>query len=176
VFDEIDMKIMNILGEEGRKSNVDLARQLSIPNSTVRQRLKRLTEMGILNFSCEINPKKFKEIIIVFTGITINSERDSILYELNNLPNKLFSVALTGRFDFILAFAAESTDMINTTLKVINDIDGVAHIESFIVLENNGLNIKSDKFSQIFRDVLFDTIETSGKTDDSIKPAVPWLV
>ena len=176
MFDEIDMKIMNILGKEGRKSNVDLARQLGIPNSTVRQRLKRLTEMGILNFSCEINPEKFKEIIIVFTGIIMNSERENILNELNNLPNKLFSVVLTGRFDFLLAFAAESTDMINKTLKVINDIDGVAHIESFIVLENHGLYIKSDKFSQIYRDVFFDKIDTSVKPGDSIKPVVPWLV
>ena len=47
MIDMFDLQIMNLLGREGRISNVELANKLGIPNSTVRQRLKRLTEKGI---------------------------------------------------------------------------------------------------------------------------------
>ncbi|MBN1293672.1 MAG: Lrp/AsnC family transcriptional regulator, partial [Candidatus Latescibacteria bacterium] len=154
MIDKIDLKIMYLLGREGRIANIDIAKQLGIPNSTVRQRLKRLAEMGVINFSCEITPKKFKEIIIVFCGIVINANRENILNELDKFPHTLFSVGITGRYDFLVVFAAESTEKINTILGKINYIHGVVHTESFIVLENNGMFIRSDKFSQIFQEEL----------------------
>ena len=159
MIDEIDLKIMYLLGREGRIANIDLAKQLGIPNSTVRQRLKRLAQMGVINFSCEITPQKFKEIIVVFCGIVINANRENILKALNKFPHTLFSVGITGRYDFMMVFAAESTEKINTILGKINNIEGVTHTESFIVLENNGLLIRSDKFSQIFQENLIEKEE-----------------
>ena len=146
-----DLQIMNLLGREGRISNVELANKLGIPNSTVRQRLKRLTEKGIINFSCEVVSQMFHEIIIVFSGIVINANRDEILNELDKFSNILFSVGVTGRYDFIAVFVDKSTETINNTLSKINKINGVVHTESFVVVKNNGFHIRSDKFSQLFQ-------------------------
>ena len=152
MIDEIDLKIMYLLGQDGRIPNIELAKKLDIPNSTVRQRLMRLKDMGVLNFSCEISPQRFKEVIIVFCGITIHTNRANILSELDKFPHALFSAGVTGRYDFVVVLAAESMDKVNTILGKINNIDGVDHTESFIVLENNGLLIRSDKFSRIIQE------------------------
>ncbi|MCE5248685.1 Lrp/AsnC family transcriptional regulator [bacterium] len=149
MIDKIDLQIMNVLGYDGRIANVDLAQKLGIPNSTVWQRIKRLNEIGIINFSCEVDTQKFQEVIVVFSGISINANREEILNELDKLPNTLFAVGITGRYDFLVGFAARSTFEINTVLGRINKIEGVVHTESFIVLENHGLLVRSDKFSQI---------------------------
>ena len=151
MIDRFDLQIMNLLGRDGRISNVDLANKLGVPNSTVRQRLKRMTEKGIISFSCEVASQKFHEIIIVFSGIIINANRDKILNELDKISNILFSVGVTGRYDFIAVFVDKSTEMINDTLSKINKINGVVHTESFIVVKNNGFHIQSDKFSQLIQ-------------------------
>jgi len=159
MIDSIDLQIMKILGQKGRKSNVDLAKQIGIPNNTVGQRIKRLTETGVITFSCEIIPKQFKEIIIVMSGIIINGNRENMLNELNKLPNVLFVLGITGRYDFMVVLVADSTEMINKILSKINIIKGVVHTESFIGLENSGLLIRSDKFSHIFKDTLLEKTE-----------------
>ena len=151
MIDGIDLKILRMLGKQGRISNVEIAKKLTIPHSTVWQKIKRMIKSGIVNFSCNVITSKFPDILIVFAGVTINENRKLILHELVNLPNGLFTVMVTWRFDFILVFIAKSTEMLNSTILKISDMKGVVHTESFIVLENHGLNIRSDKFSNLIR-------------------------
>ncbi|MHA1795468.1 MAG: Lrp/AsnC family transcriptional regulator [Promethearchaeota archaeon] len=151
MIDGVDLKILSMLGKQGRISNVEIAKKLTIPHSTVWQKIKRMIENGIVNFSCNVITSKFPDIIIFFAGITINENRNFILHDLVTLPNGLFTVMVTGRFDFIIVFIAKSTEMLNSTILKISDIKGVVHTESFIVLENHGLDIRSDKFNSLIK-------------------------
>jgi DNA-binding Lrp family transcriptional regulator len=57
-IDELDTEIIRRLQADGRASNVDVARALGVAEATVRKRLERLTEEGIISFSACVIPQK----------------------------------------------------------------------------------------------------------------------
>ena len=79
--DEIDQKIMDLLSEDGRLSYAELGRILNLSRVSVRDRVNRLIESGIIErFSIIINPAKVGYNISAFFEIDVN-------------PNKLNEVA-----------------------------------------------------------------------------------
>lgn len=46
--DELDQKILDILAEEGRASNIEIARRCTVQEKLIRDRIKRLEERGII--------------------------------------------------------------------------------------------------------------------------------
>ncbi len=69
MIDAVDLQIIDILGNDGRMPVLAISKKLDLPNSTVRKRIKRLEKEGIIHFSCEVNPKKFPQILLMFVGI-----------------------------------------------------------------------------------------------------------
>ncbi len=59
MLDTVDLQIIDLLGNDGRIPVLEISKKLGVPNSTVRKRMKRLEETGIIQFSCEVNPKMF---------------------------------------------------------------------------------------------------------------------
>ena len=47
--DDLDRQIIALLREDGRRSNREVARKLGVPEATVRYRVRRLTDSGILS-------------------------------------------------------------------------------------------------------------------------------
>ena len=155
-LDELDLQILNLLGDNGRTPNVVLSKQLGIPNTTVHQRIKQLTDKNFINFSCEIEANNLPDIFFFIVCITMNTNRDKdhykVLEKMKSIPNMIFSVMATGRYDFIAMFAAktrkEVTDMI---INKINNIKGVSQSESFLILGSRGLFLKSNYLSNMLK-------------------------
>ncbi len=155
-LDELDLQILNLLGINGRTPNVVLSKQLGIPNTTVHKRIKQLTDKDFINFSCEIDANKLPDIFFFIVCITMNENREKdhykVLEEIKSIPNMIFSLMATGRYDFIAMFAArtrkEVTDMI---IKKINGIKGVGQCESFLILDSRGLFLKSNYLSNLLK-------------------------
>jgi len=57
-IDALDQEIIRRLQADGRASNVDIARALGMAEATIRKRLERLTEEGILSFSANVAAKR----------------------------------------------------------------------------------------------------------------------
>ena len=55
-IDELDSKIIEKLQKDGRVSNTDLAKSLKVSEATIRGRIKRLTDEGIIQIVAVSNP------------------------------------------------------------------------------------------------------------------------
>ncbi|HID47217.1 MAG TPA: Lrp/AsnC family transcriptional regulator [Methanothermococcus okinawensis] len=74
-MDEKDMKILEILRRDGRKSYTEIAKILDTSESSVRKRIKRMEEEGIIKgYRVEIDPPKIGYNVITFTGFDTNPE------------------------------------------------------------------------------------------------------
>ena len=56
-IDEIDQKIIRLLQENGRRTNADIARSIKMSEATVKNRIDKLIENGIVRILAVLNPK-----------------------------------------------------------------------------------------------------------------------
>ncbi|ADC68822.1 transcriptional regulator, AsnC family [Methanocaldococcus sp. FS406-22] len=103
MLDRIDLKILKILNENARKSFREIGRELGISEGTVRNRVKRLTEKGIITgFHASINPKNLGFEVVAILGLYIKpSKVEETLDKLKELDEIVELYQTTGEYDAV---------------------------------------------------------------------------
>jgi len=138
--DETDWKIINIL-KEGYVPNNTIARELGISEGTVRARLKKLKESGILQVRALINPDVLenKQLVIVAMRVAESKLLDRKAEELSHLPNVLSVSIASGRYDLIAEVLLDSNrGLVKFLTEELSTVEGILASESFIMLKNYG--------------------------------------
>lgn len=143
----IDIRIVELLGEDGRMSNSEIARRLNVSEATVRQRLKRLTATGAIKVTAQVNTTAFSNSFIVVVGIMLDMLPEKLLDQLTALPNLLHLFTVTGRYDIIAVFLVNSRQELSTVIETqLHSIQGVSRTETFVVLKNEGMAIDATNY------------------------------
>jgi DNA-binding Lrp family transcriptional regulator len=84
-IDETDHKILQRIGEQDFRSMRDLARELSIPNSTLMYRLERLEQVGIIaSYFYVFNVKRVRRLpfylLVEYQGISTDTHEKFLQY------------------------------------------------------------------------------------------------
>ena len=75
-LDEIDMKILKMLEEDGRMPFTEIAEKLRLSESTVRKRVQALQRKGIIKkFTVKIEPSKLGIKTIAIVGVDVDPTR-----------------------------------------------------------------------------------------------------
>jgi len=138
--DETDWKIIKIL-QEGYVPNNTIARELGISEGTVRARLKKLKEAGILEVRALINPDVLenKQLVIVAMRVAESKLLDLKAEELSHLPNVLSVSVASGRYDLIAEVLLDSNrGLVQFLTEELSTVEGILSSESFIMLKNYG--------------------------------------
>jgi Lrp/AsnC family transcriptional regulator, regulator for asnA, asnC and gidA len=138
--DETDWKIINIL-QEGYVPNNTIARELGISEGTVRARLKKLKESGILQVRALINPDVLenKQLVLVAMRVAESKLLDLKAEELSHLPNVLSVSIASGRYDLIAEVLLDSNrGLVKFLTEELSTVEGILASESFIMLKNYG--------------------------------------
>lgn len=69
------MKILEILMKDGRKSYTEIAKMLGTSESSVRKRVKKMEEEGVIKgYRAEVEPSKIGYNVVALTGFDTNPE------------------------------------------------------------------------------------------------------
>ncbi len=106
-IDEIDIRILNALQDNGRISNIDLSEVAGISPSPCLRRLKSLQDNGIIkSFNAQLDESFFGLNLIMFASITIEvkSETDRTTFEneLKNITEIKEAYALSLDTDYLI--------------------------------------------------------------------------
>ena len=103
-MDELDKKIIALLVEDGRMSNNEIARILEISEGTVRNRIRKLADAGMLKVTGLVSPDAISEKQLFFLGVKVAVSKDlSIISEKISQLQQVQSVYITtGRYDIII--------------------------------------------------------------------------
>ncbi|MGC8998296.1 MAG: AsnC family transcriptional regulator [Candidatus Bathyarchaeia archaeon] len=72
-MDELDLKILKLLEEDGRIAFMDIAKKLRLSESTIRKRVQALKENGVIKrFTVEIDPAKIGLNTVAIVGIDVD--------------------------------------------------------------------------------------------------------
>ena len=137
-IDYINLKILQILEENGRTPNNEIAVRLSISEGTVRNRIKKLTESNFLKVKGLTNPEHWsdKQLIFILVQLEMTKRWKEIARSVSELPGVKSVSMITGRFDLIIELFLEPHNLINF---LTNDLAGVGNIsstESMVTIKN----------------------------------------
>ena len=137
--DEIDLKIITALREDGRKPNAAIAATLNLTEGTIRARVKILQKKGVLKISGLVNPNSISDYQIAIIGINVKEsyllkEKAQEISELNEVLN--VSIA-AGRYDIFAEIKIPSNrGLIDFLSKSLPQVKGIESTESFMMLES----------------------------------------
>ncbi|MFA6507839.1 MAG: Lrp/AsnC family transcriptional regulator [Treponemataceae bacterium] len=136
--DATDWKIIEIL-QKGYVPNNTIARELDISEGTVRARLKKLRDAGILEIKALINPDVLenKQLAIIAMRVAESRLLESKAEEVARLENVLSVSIASGRYDLIVEVLVDSNrGLVRFLTEQLSSVEGVLNSESFLMLKS----------------------------------------
>ena len=138
--DDLDWKIINILSEES-VPNSTIAEALGVSEGTVRARLKKLKESGVLQVRALINPDVLAQKQLMLIGMKVTETRllETKAQEVAALVGVLSVSIASGRYDLLAEVLTDSNrGLVRFLTEGLSTIDGIQSSESFIMLKSYG--------------------------------------
>ena len=106
-LDRIDRKILSILQDDGRISNLKLAEQVALSPTAVLARVQRLTrERYILGYEARLNPAKLGAGMLVFVEVLLDRTTPNVFEQFRAAvqahPAIMECHMVAGGFDYLL--------------------------------------------------------------------------
>lgn len=136
--DSLDWKIIDILSKK-HITNSMLAKRLGVSEGTIRQRLKKLQEKGILQIRALRDPNILENQQLAMVAATLNEARllDQKAQEISQLKNVLSVSIVSGRYDFLIEVLVESNKgLVNFLTEQLSLVEGISKTETFVVLKS----------------------------------------
>jgi|NGEPerStandDraft_9_1074522.scaffolds.fasta_scaffold00965_1 DNA-binding Lrp family transcriptional regulator len=70
-MDETDKKIIELLQQDGRMEDMEIARKIGVSHDTVKRRRNKLEEAGYIKIQANINPRKLGYTNVFILGLTL---------------------------------------------------------------------------------------------------------
>lgn len=111
--DALDRQIISLLQADGRCSNREIARQLDVPEATIRYRVRRLTDSGLLRITALVAPEHLGYQLTVVITVQVEAQRvNEVAETLGALDEVMWLVITSGDKDIILTAAFQSQDQL----------------------------------------------------------------
>jgi Lrp/AsnC family transcriptional regulator, regulator for asnA, asnC and gidA len=140
--DRISLEIIKQL-RDGRKSFKAIAEELSVSENTIRARVGKLAEEGVLEISGLVDPESLPGHGTVLVGVKLQS---MALIKKGEEFSKLRGVVsvsvVTGRFDLILlVLLKEGFGLLEFYTQEVAKIKGVQSVETFVIYKSYNLKV-----------------------------------
>jgi len=135
-IDIFDKKLLSILQNNGRISNVELAEAVNLSESACLRRVRSLEERGLIDrYVALLDHKKVGLTDTVFVHIVLKREEKSELeaFEnaVKNIPEILECYLMTGEFDYLLHIVvANMADFERLHNDSLTQLPGVSRVNS----------------------------------------------
>ncbi len=141
-LDSVDLKIIALLQEDARRSNVSIARQVGLNETTVKKRIARLTDNGVIRVLAAVNPPAVGLTADVLVGICV---KPGTIYAvgdaLSAMSETIYLGYVSGRFDIITqVLVSDPQELLNFLSTRIAHIDGIVSLETFFIMHNEKID------------------------------------
>ncbi|KQY55831.1 hypothetical protein ASD11_15115 [Aeromicrobium sp. Root495] len=135
-IDELDVEILERLRDDARRGVVEIASDLRISRNTVHQRLKRLTDEGILaGFIPHIDLAAIGLPVRANVSLELDQRRlRHVIEETARIPYVLEIKTQAGREDLLVEIAGSTLEEIQKIASLMVHIDGVRHTTTTLIV------------------------------------------
>lgn len=139
-LDEIDHKILRILQERGRISNIDLSKEIDLSPAPTLERVRKLEKMRIIEgYHAQLSLPKMGVTIKAFIQITLLHQQENRIHQfieaIIKIPEVVECHQVTGEYDYQLKVYTSDIGALDRLITDrISKIPEVGHIKSHIIL------------------------------------------
>ena len=140
--DELNISIVRHL-QEGRKSYKIIAEDLGVSENTVRSRVSKLEDEGVLEIVGLVNPETVPRHRVVMVGVKLTT-MDLVKKgeEFSRVRGVVSVSVVTGRFDLILmVLLKEGFGLLEFYTEEVSRLEGVQSVETFVVYKSYNLKV-----------------------------------
>jgi Lrp/AsnC family transcriptional regulator for asnA, asnC and gidA len=136
-LDDFDHRLISVLMRDSRQSNREIGRQLDVSETTIRSRLKRLTDSGLLRLTALVDP-----VVLGTVGSVafcfVKAERTKVkpvLKALQDLPQCWQLSQCIGRYDLEMLVVCQDRAELVDTLMGIRAMKGIRRSATMEVID-----------------------------------------
>jgi len=140
LLDQIDLKILSILQNDGRRRIADIADDVELSAPAVMERVRKLEATGVIRgYQALVDSKKVGKDITAFIGVSVGSQKDISRFatQITRYQDVLECHHVTGDESFILKVKSANTASLEKLLGDIRSLDGVTRTVTKVVLSTS---------------------------------------
>lgn len=134
-LDEVSQKIIAQLQEDGRRSYSAIGESVGLSDAAVRQRIKRLTDSGVLQIVAVTDPLRLGFGRQAMVAIRVHRNVAGVAECLDGMDEVAYLVHTAGAHDLLAEVVCGSDEHLYNCLGAIRDLDDVATIETSVYLK-----------------------------------------
>lgn len=136
-LDAMDREMISLLQKDGRKPNIEIAKELGISETTVRNRMKKLLDGEYIQIVAVSDPFKLGFEFAGDLYIHVEMKKiDSVVDELKQIKELWYIVITTGQTNINAEFIVKNREDLNDLIfNRISKIDGVLRTEVSVIMK-----------------------------------------
>jgi Lrp/AsnC family transcriptional regulator for asnA, asnC and gidA len=143
-MDETDRAIISYLQYDGRMPFVRIAAELGISEGTVRRRVKRMAEGGVLQIVAVVEPQLLGWGAAGMIGVTVQvGQADAVAHRIAQFPEVSYLFMASGEFDlFVEVFCRDREHFVSFLNQELQQVPGVERTQTFMILKTYKLSYR----------------------------------
>ena len=130
---------------DGRKSFSAIAEDMKITENTVRTRVNKMLDEGVLKVMGLVDPELVPGLQVVMMGVKLKTlDLETKAREITNLRGVINAAVVTGRYDLIVELILnedEGLSILDFFKTELVRIDDVLEVETFVVYQSHNLYV-----------------------------------
>lgn len=137
IIDKTDEAIIQYLQQDGRSSYTEISKKLGMTVGTIRNRVQRMKQEGILKIAGIVDPFKTGMPTVTMFGLKVQlSKMEDVIEALTAIPEIRFVAAATGTFDlYAESITSSNAELYRIIREEISQIEGIVSIDSSMILK-----------------------------------------
>lgn len=139
-LDKIDYKILRVLQEDGKISNLNLSKEIGLSPAPTLERVKKLESSEVIeSYHAKLDAKTLGLHLEALIHITLvrqlQDAAEKFLKRVDEIPEIMEVYQVTGNFDFHLKVTAKNiADFERLIREELSQIEQISHMQTMVVL------------------------------------------
>jgi len=139
-LDKIDLKILRILQDNSKITNLDLSKKIGLSPAPTLERVKKLEQTGIIeSYHAVINAKSIglnvKTFVLVSLAWQMENALDKFLDKVREIPEIVECYIITGEADFLMKIVTKDIPSYEHILfKTLSQIEEIERLKTLMTL------------------------------------------
>jgi DNA-binding Lrp family transcriptional regulator len=131
IIDAIDLRIADLLAENGRMPLKLISTKIGCSAFTTKKRFEKLRNNGVLKVTIQVNPNKigYRALCIFFT-VTSDEKSEMIIEKISKIPDIISIMKTTGDYDLQIYAMVQDLDRLLSIEEEIGKIQGIAKLDA----------------------------------------------
>ena len=137
-LEDLDREIIEMHQQDVFFSYSDLSKKWGVTDATIRNRIKRLKNSGVMDMIMVLNPFKvgYNTFAVIGIKIEIDADPDQVVATLHSIPGVTNVIMVAGRYDIFVHYVCQNMETYRVFVsETLRKVPGIANVESFLGLD-----------------------------------------